>query len=331
MQKIKVAIIGLGNMGINHLRVYTTFPHVNVVALCDISEKRLEHIRKLCPNAKTYTDYGKMFQNQELDCVSIVVPTQFHKDVALAALHAQVPMLIEKPITKTIEEAMHLFQEFKDKQTLCLLGHIERFNPVINFVKQKLDEGIIGKVYTVQATRIGVFPIESVENDVIKELAIHDLDILFYFFQQKIKKIHAAAKQNICTQHMDHVSCILELGDGIVASLYINWISPIKKREMIITGEKGLLHIDYIKQEVKFYKHANTEKVYTDDLFFKRRDGEVVSFEIEKKEPLLCELSHFLDCVLCKAKPLVGIEDGIKVLELAEKIAIAAKGEDNTP
>src|SRR3989338_7383038 len=122
-----------------------------------------------------------MLKKEKLDGVSIVVPTKFHKEVALEAINVGVNILLEKPVAQNSQEALDITEQVKEKGVKCLIGHIERFNPAVEVMKQKLQE-CIGEVYSVRVTRVGAAPIGSVENDVIMELAVHDIDVIMYLF-----------------------------------------------------------------------------------------------------------------------------------------------------
>ena len=324
MKKCKIGIIGLGNMGMNHVRVYMNIPDVEVVSLCDLSESMRISAAKVCGSAVLYSDYKEMLKKEKLDGVSIVVPTKFHKEVALEAINVGVNILLEKPVAQNSQEALDITEQVKEKGVKCLIGHIERFNPAVEVMKQKLQE-CIGEVYSVRVTRVGTAPIGSVENDVIMELAVHDIDVIMYLFDTNIKRVYALRKSKIVTNFNDVTFAILELENGVIVSLDVNWISPIKKREIIITGEKGMFHLNYIPQDLCYYKPPQEGNIYTKDMLFKRKEGEVVKFEIDKKEPLAVEIEHFIDCIIDNAEPRVSAEDGLSVLKVAEEINKAAK------
>ncbi len=325
MKKIRVGIIGLGNMGMNHLRVYLNTPSVDVVALCDINEDNLNNAAKFCKNAAVYLDYAQMLANESVDAVSIVAPTKFHKEIALAAIELKKHILLEKPIAQNSEDAKEIAQSVKQNNVKCLIGHIERFNPAVFALKNKINEKIIGKIYGVSVTRIGTFPISFVDTGVIKELAIHDIDILNYLFESGVKEISAVTKKNICTPSHDLLLCNLELNNGVIVNLNVNWVSPIKKREVLITGENGLLHLDYINQQLSCYKRSSKASPYTKDVLFKRKEGEVIIFEIEKKEPLAVEIEHFVNCIVNDEELRVCAEDGLNALKIAERISEVAE------
>ncbi len=319
MKKCRIGIIGLGNMGMNHLRVYMNLPNVEVVSLCDNSEIIRNNIKTICNNAVIYSDYKEMLKRENLNGVSIVVPTKYHKEVAIESINAGVNILLEKPIAQTLSEAVEISEQVKKKKIKCLIGHIERFNPAVEVMKDKLND-CLGKVYSINITRIGIAPIPSVGNDVVLELAVHDLDIIHYLFHNNVKRIYAIRKNNIVTSFNDLTFALLELENDIIVSLNVNWISPIKKREIIITGKNGIFHLDYIPQNLYYFKHPQKGNVYANDMLFKRKEGEVVKLEINKKEPLRVEIEHFINCIVNNKEPIVSAEDGLLAFMLAEKI-----------
>ena len=156
-EPLNVGVIGLGFMGSNHLRVYSEMDGVNLVATADSEEATLRRAVK-GRTVRPYIDYREMFKSERLDAVSIVVPTRLHREVALAAIEAGVNMLIEKPIARTVEESLEIQQAAQRAGVTVAVGHVERFNPGVTELKRRLDGDALGRLYQVQARRVGSVP-----------------------------------------------------------------------------------------------------------------------------------------------------------------------------
>jgi len=296
MKKYKVGVIGAGNMGNNHIRVYSELPGVDLVAISDVNPETSNDLATKYI-ANFYYDYTKMIETEELDIVSICVPTNLHYEVAKYCLEKKINVLLEKPIAANIEDAEELLELSKTNNVKLLVGHIERFNPAVKKVKEIIDSGKIGDITAIVARRVGIFPPQIKDANVAVDLAIHDIDIANYLLNQLPKNISMHRKRNLIKERDDSVEFFLEY---LEASAYIqaNWITPVKIRKLNITGEKGYLALDYVNQEIELYEsHYDRSKScsFEDILHFSEPDKTVIS--VAKKEPLKEEILYFIDCV----------------------------------
>lgn len=290
--KIRVAVIGAGNMGKNHLRNYSTLPDAELVGLADI-DPRMESLAKEF-NAKYFADYKQMLQELKPDAVSIVVPTQFHAEVAQEAMRRGIHCLLEKPIAHTVEEADTLIKLAKKQGIVFTVGHIEHYNPFIKKLKMMVDDGKVGKVTSVVCKRVGGFPAVEPKTDVIIDLAVHDIDIISHLLDKQPDKIYSHGSRTHHSKEIDSAEILMDYGDasGFVQA---NWLTPVKVRTIAVTGSAGYLEGNYITQELEYYKH-NMQKVKDGFSSFVIKMGEpkkeVVSVDFE--EPLAIELKAFL-------------------------------------
>lgn len=296
MKKYKVGVIGAGNMGNNHIRVYSELPEVDLVAMSDVNPDLFEELYDKY-HIRTYKDYKKMIDTEKLDIVSICVPTNLHHEVAKYCLEKKINVLLEKPIAANVEDARELLQLSHTNDVKLLVGHIERFNPAVKKVKEIIDSGKIGDITAIVARRVGIFPPQIKDANVAVDLAIHDIDIANYLLNQLPKNISMHRKRNLIKERDDSVEFFLEY---LEASAYIqaNWITPVKIRKLNITGEKGYLALDYVNQEIELYEsHYDRSKScsFEDILHFSEPDKTVIS--VAKKEPLKEEILYFIDCV----------------------------------
>ena len=169
-------------MGRNHARVYFNNDAVRLVAVADSSQEQAEKVAQHF-HAKAYLDYREMLMGEDIDAVSIAVPTGLHKTVALAALQQGKHVLLEKPIALTEEEAQEIIQTTEQKNLKLMVGHIERFNPAVVELKNRLQQGELGEIYKIDVQRIGPFPSRITDVGVIIDLSVHDLDIISYLIE----------------------------------------------------------------------------------------------------------------------------------------------------
>lgn len=323
MNKLKVAVIGTGTMGINHVRVYSELEDVELVSIADLNKKKNQQIKNKY-KIKTYTNYNEMLEKEELDVVSVAVPTIHHHSVALDVLDKGINLLLEKPISSTIEEAEEIIKKAKEKNVKLMIGHIERFNPAVLNLKKRIIEGELGKVYKVDVNRVGPIPNRIQDVGVTIDLAVHDIDIMRFLTESEPSRIYAETEQRIHSKKEDLLAGVIRFKNKTICYLNINWLTPTKIRKLYITGEKGMFVINYPDQNLYFYENEGQ----TNNNFGQIKEGRMIKYKIDKKEPLKNEIEHFIDCIKTNKEPLVSGEDGKKALSIALKIIESSeKGE----
>lgn len=296
---LKVAVIGTGKMGKNHVRIFSQIPNVKIVALADTNEAIGKEIAKKY-NTKLYLDYEEMLEKEELDIVSVCVPTYLHFQVGLHCLKKGINTLLEKPIASTEKEAKELLRIAAKKKVNFLVGHIERFNPGVRKVKEIIKKGELGKIIAITSRRIGGFPAQITDSNIVVDLAIHDIDISNFLLDDLPKESFINKRKYLIQSREDAVEIFLKYRN---ASSYIqaNWISPIKIRKLTITGTKGYLELDYITQRIDFYvsnfsKFKEVTKGYSDYILL-FSEPERLTINVSKKEPLREEIIYFVNAL----------------------------------
>jgi len=313
---INVGVIGVGNMGKHHARVYSELKGCRLAGLSDIDEERGRNIARQ-HGCKYYKNFQDMLK--DIDAVSIAVPTIYHKDIALACINAGKHVLIEKPIADTVENAKEIIEAARRNKVKIAVGHVERFNPGVQKLKAMMKKGELGTITTVLARRVGVFPPQIKDANVIIDLAVHDIDILNYLLGKTPTRIHAEAGKALISRREDYADILLKY-DGINAFVQVNWITPIKIRSLAITGTKGYAELNYVTQEFMLYKSKYERKFETFEDVVRFAEPEIIKVRIKKSEPLMEELKDFISCIKSNKQPLVSGEDGLKALELALEI-----------
>ncbi len=315
---LKVAVIGVGSMGRNHARVYTELTEARLVAVSDSCEPVVSEVAHRFA-ARAYCDYRELLEKEKPDAVSIAVPTALHERVATDVLEAGAHVLVEKPIAASVDEGRRLIDKAHARGLQLMCGHIVRFNPAIQTLKQKIREGQLGRIFQIVCRRVGPFPARIRDVGVVVDLAPHDLDLMRFLTDADPVRVFAETARRIHTDHEDLVLGLLRFPGGVTGSLEINWLTPTKAREVLVLGERGLFRVDDLTQDLYFYENAYAEGNLWHDLRVLKgvSEGPMVRYALQRYEPLKAELQAFL-CAVQEGTPVpVSGEDGLAALRLA--------------
>jgi len=323
---MKVAVIGIGSMGINHLRVYSELENVEVVGAADVSEDRLQMVASRF-SVRTYLDYRELVEKEKPDAISITVPTSEHENVASFCLEQGVHVLIEKPIAATVDEGRRLIALAEKMEKQLMVGHIIRFNPAMQSLKKRLENGDAGKIFQVFCRRAGPFPARIRDVGVVVDLAPHDVDIMRFLTGKDPKRVFAETEQRIHTDHEDLLFGLLRFPGGITGALEINWLTPTKMRETLVLGEKGLFRVDDLMQDLYFYENpqANGELWSPFRTIRGVSEGSMTRFSIKRQEPLKAELEAFISAVRNGNPVPVSGQDGLQALRISLALVESGK------
>ena len=215
---MRVAVIGVGSMGFNHLRVYSELENAQVVGASDVSPERLKVITDRF-SVPTYSDYRELFEKEKPEAVSITVPTSEHEKVASFALNAGAHVLVEKPISATVDEGRRIIALAQQVKRQLMVGHIIRFNPAIQSLKEHLDNGDLGRIFQIFCRRVGPFPARIRDVGVVVDLAPHDVDIMRFLTGLNPIRVYAETEQQIHTNNEDLLFGLLRFPGGLTGAL----------------------------------------------------------------------------------------------------------------
>ncbi len=253
---IKAAVIGTGSMGQNHARIYADMPDTELIWIQDANADHAQVIGQRY-NTRYGSDLTALLEMDTPDVVSVCVPTIFHFEVAQQMLSRGVHTLIEKPIAHTLEEADKLMALAQEKNVHLTVGHIERFNPAISELKQRIQAGEIGEIFRAQARRMSPFPARIQDVGVVVDLSTHDIDILRFIIGSDVVRTYAETAR-VITQHEDVVDATLSFANGVGATLNTSRLTPTKIRELTVHGTLGMFHVNYLTQELLLYRNGNS-------------------------------------------------------------------------
>ena len=275
--KIRVAVIGGGAMGQHHIRIFSEMKDVELVGICDTDRNRAISLAKSY-NTNPYFDLKELLK-QNLDAVSVVVPTTFHAEVALDVIRSGTHLLVEKPIADTLENADRIIKAANEAGLKLMVGHIERFNPAVSKLKEIIDSGMLGKIVSISTRRVGPFNPRIRDVGIIMDLGVHDIDVISYLYGRKINEVYTIAGRDIHSFE-DHASIVLRCDTNLSGTVETNWLTPHKVRNLTAIGLKGVAYLDYIKQTVELHDEAWIRMA-----------------KVEPREPLKNELEHFIRAI----------------------------------
>lgn len=318
---VKCAVLGVGSIGQHHARVYTELPDVELVAVADPNSdaaKRISHKY----HVPAYSDYRELLAAHQPEAVTVAVPTAMHEMVATDVMKAGAHVLVEKPIAASVEEGQRLIATAQELERLLMIGHIVRFNPAIQALKEKLKAGDLGRVFQIVCRRIGPFPARIRDVGVVIDLAPHDIDIMRFLTDEEPIRIYAETERRIHTDHEDMVLGLLQFESGIKGSLEINWLTPTKVREIVVLGERGMFRVDDLTQDLYYFENAaaNGELWNTISTLKGVSEGQMIRYPIKRQEPLKAELNAFVSAVQSGGPAPVTGEDGLAALRLSQAL-----------
>lgn len=316
-----MAVIGAGIMGKNHARVFSELPNVVLTAICDTDLKNGEALANKY-GCKFYSDYNELLLNENITAVSIAVPTYLHHKVSMDILNKGIHVLLEKPIATTSDEAVKIIKKAREKGVVLMVGHIERFNPIVRKLAEIVASGKFGKVISINVRRLGGLPPQTKNANVILDLAIHDIDIANYLLGELPVDIYANKSKAVLKDQEDNAFILLKYPTSS-AYIEVNWLTPAKIRVLDITGTKAFARLDYIDQKMTLYENGHfANGLYKDFEEFRAKfySPKITNIELVKEEPLKCEIKEFVSAVLEKREPSFKPEDALRALEVALRI-----------
>lgn len=300
MRKLGIAVIGTGFWGRNHARNLKELQETRLIAVCDKEETRAKAIAELF-GVDAYTDSRKMLKQKDIEAVTVCTWSTNLAAEAMNVLKAGKHVLVEKPMANSVQEARKIVELAKKKQRYVMVGFLMRFIPGIQRIKEAVEKGEIGTLVYATARRVSEWPERIGDVGVVKDLAIHDIDITRYLFGDDPVEVYAKAGSLRYKQFEDHAQILLTFKGGKTAYIEANWLTPYKIRKLTVTGSRAIMNLDYITQEITF-----------------ETSGQTMAPRYEVKEPLRLELQHFANSILNDKEPIITGVDGLKAVQVAE-------------
>ncbi len=311
MRKIKVGVIGVGSMGKNHVRAYAALKHrCKLAGIYDIDRKVKDEVAQGY-GINSFSTVGKLLEN--VDALNIATPTTTHYEIALKAIKRGKHVLIEKPITGTVEEAKRLLTEAKKNSLIVQVGHIERFNPVIKALPGILKDK---KIIALDVQRMGPYDPRIDDTDVIQDLMIHDIDVVNSLVTSSLEGISAFARRVKSEEHMDYAVANMIMKNGVIATLTASRATNKKVRKMEITTLDSYIEVDYLQKKITVTQRGGLVPGSSEY----QQENELEETYDNEEEPLKLQLKHFINCIENGTRPLIDGSDGLEALKLTKII-----------
>lgn len=321
MANLRAGLVGLGMMGRNHARILASLGGVELVGIADPTGG----VAGAAPHGVPVVGTLEELLAMGIDYAMVSTPTRFHRDTALVLAAAGVHALIEKPLTTDVASAHEIAEAFAAAGLVGAVGHIERYNPALQQARRRIADDDLGEIYQITTRRQGPFPGRIADVGVILDLATHDIDLTAWVAQQPYTSVAARTAYRSGRPHEDLVAITGQLADGTVTSHLVNWLSPMKERVTVITGEKGSFVADTLTADLTFFENGLVPTQWSEVARFRGvTEGNMTRFAFPKPEPLRVEHENFRDAVLGKDADIVTLEQAAATVAVANAAAESA-------
>ncbi len=314
---VRLGVVGLGTMGRNHVRVARGLPDLELTAVFDPQPG---------PTMSGEPIVGSLDELIEaVDAAVVAVPTEDHLAVAGALGSARKHVLVEKPLAHDVDAAEQLAAAGRASDVVVAVGHIERFNAAVRELGRRLAAGELGEVHQVSTSRQGPFPARIKDVGVVKDLATHDIDLVQFISGRKYQSVSARTAHRSGRPHEDLVSAVCTLDDGTIVNHMVNWLTPTKERQVVVTGEMGRFVADTLTSDLTFWANASVPTEWDQISRFRGvSEGDMIRYAFPKAEPLQTELEGFRDAIALGKGDIVTAHEGVDVLRVAEAMLTSA-------
>ncbi len=321
MGDIRVGILGIGSMGRHHVRNARNTKGFDLVALADPAGDKFGVAGDLAvlPDVDALIAAG-------IDAAIVAVPTVFHEEAALKLAEAGVHALVEKPLSFSVESGERIAKAFSDAGLIGAVGYVERCNPALLEMRERIRGGQLGEVYQIITRRQSPFPARIADVGVVKDLATHDVDLAAWVAGSTYETVYAQTAYRSGREHEDMMVASGRFANGVLVNHLVNWLSPYKDRTTIVTGERGALVADTAMGDLTFYENGSFPVEWDQIANFRGvSEGEVTRYALAKREPLAVEHEHFRDAILGVSDEHVSMDEGLTTLRVLEAILESAK------
>ncbi|MCI0621680.1 MAG: Gfo/Idh/MocA family oxidoreductase [Acidobacteria bacterium] len=319
---INVGVIGYGYWGPNLVRNFSEVPGSRVAAVCDQQPERLVQLQARYPIIKTTTDPYDLYKDASIDAILIATPVSSHFDLAMKAVHAGKHVLVEKPMTATVEQGERLLEEAARCQRVLMVDHTFVYTGAVRKMKELVETGQLGQLYYYDSVRVNLGLFQHDVN-VLWDLAVHDLSIMDYVLNARPTAVAATGMAHVSGQPKDlaYLTCFFD--SNLMAHFHVNWLAPVKVRRTLIGGDRRMIVYDdlEVSEKIKVYDKGITLNNGQDQryqLMVGYRSGDMWAPQLESTEALRRESQHFVECIEKGQQPLTDGEVGLRVVRILE-------------
>lgn len=309
--KLKIAHIGAGYWGKNIVRNLHDLGVLEVI--CDIDANVLVEFKKHYPETRHIKDYEEALSESDIDAVTIATPAATHYGLVKAALHAGKDVFVEKPLSLTVEEGEELTRLAEKQQKILMVGHILRYHPAIEKIKEFIDRGELGRVGYCYSNRLNLGKVRREEN-ILWSFAPHDISIFNYFFDGPPDEVNASGEVILQPNIHDITLTVLKWKNRGMAHIYVSWLHPFKEHRLVVVGDKAMLVFDDTRDTEKLILYKKGIDFVKGEPVKREDDSEAIAYK--EHEPLRREMEHFIQCVTKRTQPRTNAREGLEVLRV---------------
>lgn len=313
---VRLAVIGCGAWGINHVRSSTRLKNAEVVAVCDASEQARSRANSVAPNARAVGDPAEIFKDDEIDAVIIATPAPTHASLVKEALSANKHVLVEKPFVLDPADGAPLVADAKERKRTLMVGHLLRYHPAFQHLENLVRRGDLGQVHYAYADRVNLGVVRKDEN-AFWSLAPHDLSMVCALMEEPPVEVACTGQSFLNPGVEDVVFATVKFANGTLAHVHVSWLDPHKHRKLTVVGDQKMAVFDDMQpsEKLRIYdKGVTRKKAVSYAQFYSIRQGDVSIPSIKMSEPLLAEEQHFINCIRDGSTPVTDGAEAMRVL-----------------
>lgn len=318
---VKVAVVGAGGWGINHVRAFARAKGATLVCVCDSSEAAINRAASFAPNARRSSSLDEVLAAPDVDAVVLATPAVFHAEHAKKALEAGKHVFVEKPLALSATDAEEVVRISERTQRVLMVGHIMLYHPVVDRIKAAIKNGDLGWLLYLYAVRVNLGTVRRDEN-ALWSLGPHDVSIILHLLEDAPRSVSARGGAYLQKGIHDVAFLNLQFGTGVMAQIQLSWLDPRKERRLTVVGSRKMLEFDDIHpvEKLRVYDKGFERPPGFSEFseFLSIRNGDIHIPQVPLAEPLEVECRHFIDCVASNRRPLTDGPSGMQVVRVLE-------------
>jgi predicted dehydrogenase len=318
---VRVAVVGAGAWGINHVRAMSRTPGAELVVVCDASAAACARAQELAPKARVTCDLGEVLSARDVDAVVLATPAKDHAEQARKALNAGKHVLVEKPLALDAVDAHAVVTAAETHKRTLMVGHLMLFHPAVEHLKAMVDAGELGRIYYIYSVRVNLGRLRQDEN-LLWSLAPHDISIIEHLLGEPPESVSARGGIYLQSRIEDVVFANLRFRSGVTAQIQVSWLDPRKERRLVVVGSQKMAELDDVApvEKLRIYdKGFDRPPAFTEySQFLAIRNGAVHAPPITMVEPLERECRHFITCISEGKRPLTDGHSALRVVRVLE-------------
>jgi predicted dehydrogenase len=321
---IGIGVIGFGYWGPNLVRNFSELQKTKVLTICDARQERLKNAQTRYVGIETTSDYNDLINHPGIDVIVIATPVSTHYELALKALKNGKHVFVEKPLTMTSEQGLHLIDEAAKRNLVLMVDHTFIYTGAVRKIKELMLNDGIGQILYYDSVRVNLGLFQS-DINVVWDLAVHDLSIMDYVLETEPVAVSATGMSHVNGKPEDVAYLTLFFNSNLIAHIHTNWLSPVKVRSTLIGGDKKMIVYDDIEpsEKIKVYDKGlvlqnNGEGVYQEIAGY--RTGDMWAPKLDATEALKTEALHFIECIEKGQSPVTDGAAGLKIVRILEAV-----------